>query len=430
MTPSNLVRSSDEMRFWVSLQPCPSCGGRSYREEDMRLGHDAEFWTMNGSCLLCDTKFSYRFRSNDPVVVCPFFEIGGPNPSEIISPQQFVAELEVLLPQLPEDPTPLEPKAWARAHDRVYRALTCVVELLKFLPKGANEIPQALLDPQRLDEVDSRPERFQRAWLTALRERLNDIDQCYDKDTPRIVALKNAAHDPSLDPRGRLERETLIAHGEWLRRGRTGPGRLDIAHFGLNDARIGNEELMGARLEDIKLEYAFLSGVNLEEADLVDLVLTGANLKYAVFSRARIIRGSFIRAQCAIAELKGCSIRGTDFSHAQMARSDWSGAYVEGAQFERTGLWDATFDNGEFFGCSYRGATFASGKMANLCTTRRARFENCDFRDTEWKGRDLSDALFIKCQFSGARGAPSSTKDMVVLDSDVPSTAALRELLV
>jgi hypothetical protein len=55
---------------------------------------------------------------------------------------------------------------------------------------------------------------------------------------------------------------------------------------------------------------------------------------------------------------------------------------------------------------------------------RGARFEQCDFRDVDFTGADLRDAVFIGCRFAGARGMPTRTAGVTITDADTTELLA------
>jgi uncharacterized protein YjbI with pentapeptide repeats len=57
------------------------------------------------------------------------------------------------------------------------------------------------------------------------------------------------------------------------------------------------------------------------------------------------------------------------------------------------------------------------------------RFEDCDLRETDWAGRDLSGATFTRCKLMGAHGAPKAAAGCIVEDCDLDEAGFFARLL-
>lgn len=131
-------RSLAEMRFAASLAPCPHCGFTRPAKLDLQGGGNS--WVLYGPCPSCGKARSVNFTTDgDPFAdASPLGrkhdrrELGGTEPSRIITPKQFIAELERVLPSTHVDPMTLDVAAWMDASKAVDRAVTVARELLKF----------------------------------------------------------------------------------------------------------------------------------------------------------------------------------------------------------------------------------------------------------------------------------------------------------
>jgi uncharacterized protein YjbI with pentapeptide repeats len=100
------------------------------------------------------------------------------------------------------------------------------------------------------------------------------------------------------------------------------------------------------------------------------------------------------------------------FDHADLSRSDFSGARASGAVFDRATLFGAVLFGGHFAGCSFEFADLRSIQAietdfsaANFVGTdlRGARLHRCVLRDADFYWADLTDCELIDCDTAGAR---------------------------
>jgi len=239
-------------------------------------------------------------------------------------------------------------------------------------------------------------------------------------DLPRMDDLQRRARPPDLSS-GELSREALRAHEAWVERGkRTGDkGRLVLIGIRATGERIGAAELSGARLDDVDF-----TGVDLSYASLVGAVLTRARLARAnltsVSMRDAEIRGAiFDGAAMALAKFERAVVRGASFAGADLDRSQWQSAHATDTMFDGARLGNAALDGAAFARCSFHRVDFSPTTPRPAATTHGARFDQCDLRGTRWDGRDLSGAIFVRCQMNGLAGHPSTVESVVVDDPDL-----------
>lgn len=131
------ARTVEEMMFAASLHPCTKCGGRDAR---LALEGGSDTNTLRGVCHFCGTpKELSIWVDGEPAKrrVWPN-ELGEHEPSALIEPRAFFAELERL------EEIGIDDRNRARA-------LTCVLELLKFV---------LVRDGERGDELREKRDRF------------------------------------------------------------------------------------------------------------------------------------------------------------------------------------------------------------------------------------------------------------------------------
>src|SRR5512139_1330635 len=211
------ARSGAEMLFAASLEPCPYCKTMEPAKLDLVGGGTS--WTVTGPCPRCNSIRTYAWQTEGNPLEAKVLlrQLGDERPSAIIRVSQFMAELDRVLPYLRE-PAQLQPIEWRASLSAIERALTCLYELLKFVPQGMQIIPDTKLTEAERQDRTSRKERYQRAWLQAELDRVVALRERYTKDAPRIWQLEAPAQPPA--SKGALDRESLMAHAAWVRAGR------------------------------------------------------------------------------------------------------------------------------------------------------------------------------------------------------------------
>jgi WD40 repeat protein len=124
----------------------------------------------------------------------------------------LIAEIERLLPAVRPDPTVLGLEEWRLCRDAVHRLRTTLLELLKFVPAGADAIPPEVLSPEDERDREARPERYRRTWMEGLLAQQNAMTERIVMDLPRISALEAQA-----GPRRKIRsKASLTRHGPAL----------------------------------------------------------------------------------------------------------------------------------------------------------------------------------------------------------------------
>jgi hypothetical protein len=184
------ARSGTEMLFAASLVPCPAC--KTMEPAKLDLVGSGTSWSVSGTCPRCNSRRSHAWETEGNPLKAKVLprQLGDQRPSQIIRVGQFVGELDRLLPQLRPSPEQLQPLEW-RSLAAIERALTCLLELKKFVPIH----DASLTDAERQDRR-ARPERFEGTWLDGELARVLALREQYTTDAPRIWALEAPAEPP------------------------------------------------------------------------------------------------------------------------------------------------------------------------------------------------------------------------------------------
>lgn len=226
-----------------------------------------------------------------------------------------------------------------------------------------------------------------------------------------------------------LSREVVRAHAEWLGRGRSGDGRLDVTGADASGVPLQAERLAAARFDRVTFRQAILDYADLSETDLFRCDLESARMGSAQFSSARIMNCNFARAAAELAVFAYATIYGTQFDRASLRTSLWVDARIGATSFAMAQLGNAVFDRANIVDCDFRGARIGPLEENPPPSMRGAVFDNCDFRDADFTRANLAGATFTACKFAGARGEPRAVADVTITDADLGDQARVLDAL-
>ncbi|GAA0917417.1 hypothetical protein GCM10009557_89420 [Virgisporangium ochraceum] len=136
-----VARAMSECHMYMDLHPCERCGEADFpwtvHEAAERAGQRIS--SYEGDCPSCGTHRRFEFVVLDPNLPPP--GLGGPEPSTIIDPGGFFEVGEWAAGALKVAPD-ASPDEVADAYDAAIDAVATVEEILKFLPPGADSVPE------------------------------------------------------------------------------------------------------------------------------------------------------------------------------------------------------------------------------------------------------------------------------------------------
>jgi hypothetical protein len=145
----------------MDLRPCETCGERGFSGASSVVPVDGELCSRyTAPCRRCGTLRTFTFRLPEQIHVPlePDVSFGGPEPSELLDPGEWLMAADLAAAGAPE----------ADAAD-LSLAASALDEVLKFIPAGAGEVPPEALRTAAGREVYERePGRFRRARLAAV----------------------------------------------------------------------------------------------------------------------------------------------------------------------------------------------------------------------------------------------------------------------
>jgi uncharacterized protein YjbI with pentapeptide repeats len=413
------ARSPDELRFYLLVHACPTCGSRDcgspetnwYMTEGRGAGH------YDVTCPGCGTRRRVAFFETTDFPQAQEIRawklperiedahLGGAAPSTILGPHEFAAELAREHPPMRSDLSEMS-LADANAQLRVVRhSLTASLELRKFLPDGAPCVPLAAFrTPEARAYRDQHAEQFERGYIEQEVARWIAFDDASVVEMRRRAAASPptsaAEREPMAQPMSSL---SLKLHAAWL----DGRGGEQLRATGVDATE---RAFPGARFASAVLDHVGLEHANLFQTDWFGAVLAHCRLRGSKLGRA-IINGasvtatdlSFIHARAlelANSALTDCTLQGAELSSASLR-----GSGFERCTLQRARLANAQLEGTRFVGCDLRYADLTWTVAALAGAARRGtEFIRCDLRDTDWTGRDQSNITFTECQLDGATG--------------------------
>jgi hypothetical protein len=173
------ARSPDECHLYMELHPC-TCGedefSWSLHALEQRDGHLVSVY--EGPCQRCGTARRFEFQVTGDHPPPPAY--GGETPSSIVDPGEFLASSQRAAAVVPAHPAHLEVDRLADAYDAIEVAVAGVVEVLKFVPDGADAVPETAFTSaagRRMYVGD--PARFRRDRLALELAELERIRAAY-----------------------------------------------------------------------------------------------------------------------------------------------------------------------------------------------------------------------------------------------------------
>jgi uncharacterized protein YjbI with pentapeptide repeats len=212
--------------------------------------------------------------------------------------------------------------------------------------------------------------------------------------------LQSAAY-PLLD-RVPTQLSGLVATRRFL--ARFSVARLDHlrARDGVIDA--SGQTIVDASIERIDLRGARFAGATLRDVDACRGALDELNAEDVTLRSVQAIAASMRRA-----DLRRGLVEHSDFSWANLERSNWRGANVFWCSFTGSMLNDVLCDDALFIECDLCGADLSAMNGGPCATSVGARFVRCDLRRTKWSGRDLGGVTFLDCCMHGVTGTVLAT---------------------
>jgi len=175
-----LARTNEEAHLFMDLHPC-ECGEirfpRSSSVIDTGDGELASHYT--GTCPQDGRQREFTFRLPQQILPPPgdgSVRYGGPEVSELLDPGEWLSVADAYARNVPADTAALTADGLARAKAMLNRAAAAIDEVLKFVPAGADRVPeQAFVTDRGRAAYAKEPGRFRSLRLEAVRSTYANI---------------------------------------------------------------------------------------------------------------------------------------------------------------------------------------------------------------------------------------------------------------
>jgi len=190
------ARTYDEAYLYMELRPCV-CGESEFDKTTASVIEDGtSVERYSGNCPNCGRARQFTFRMPEEPAPISFDMVygWGDEPSSLLDPGEWLGVADVFAANARAeldglDPAKAEEERLTRIFYQLSAAIAATEEVAKFLPSGADRIPEDAFrsQPGRL-RFELSPERFQRVHLEAeLADRkriMADFEERYGSDEP------------------------------------------------------------------------------------------------------------------------------------------------------------------------------------------------------------------------------------------------------
>ena len=414
-------RTSLELSLYRNLVRCRACGGKLGSEvlkptRDTYAGDAIGLY--EGVCPTCGAEQNWPYYlPGDYTATNPSPDYGGVEPSTIIDPSQFLALFDQDVAAVRESPAQLSRREFFDLAPPLKRAQRYLAEVAKFLPPGADEIPdEAFLTDEGRAAKRAAPHRFTRAYLEGEMARLAAIRAEYDPLVPKHQA--DAIAENPLPKH--MTPAAIAAHQEWLKRGRTGNGQLSLIEDDLRKQRLADWKLPAVRfrrciLDDMDLTFSTWTDCVWIDCSAERIVCQYSEVRNLTLERCKMNRADFVLTNMSAVTISEC-----DLSGAVFGRGGYSSLIASHSSFEYSAFIEEVLTDSHFSDCDFRGANLGRGLTTypDYGRMRRVLFERCDLRNVRWDGKRLDGIVFVDCRFHGGHGTPVLEGKISVINGD------------
>jgi hypothetical protein len=166
-----LARTNDEAHLYMELRPCV-CGETDF-DATSSVTQVGGSWISRyaGRCTECGRERVFEFRQPDEITVpTDGAWAPGAQPSELLDAGEWLVVADAY-GSTDADPAGLSTTAQEQVRTDLAAAAAALDEVLKFLPAGADQVPEsAFWSAQGRAVRDAEPGRFRRARIEAARQ--------------------------------------------------------------------------------------------------------------------------------------------------------------------------------------------------------------------------------------------------------------------
>ncbi|MFC6083136.1 hypothetical protein [Sphaerisporangium aureirubrum] len=168
-----VARTRDEAHLYLDLHPCAACGSVEVSWEDALVNAGGVAATRySGVCPGCGAARRYEFGLPEREVVAPGFPVfGGAEPSRLLDAGEWLWVADLTAGNVPSGDR-------GAARQALVVAVAAVEEVVKFVPPGADRVPDEAFWSDRGRRVRAaEPGRFQVDRLLVVRDTYRDLGE-------------------------------------------------------------------------------------------------------------------------------------------------------------------------------------------------------------------------------------------------------------
>ncbi|MCG5219423.1 hypothetical protein [Streptosporangium sp. KLBMP 9127] len=165
-----VARSRDEAHLYLDLHPCDGCGSVDTAWEHAPVETDGEpTVSYTGRCEGCGAQRGFLFGLPEREVTgVAFPTFGGREPSRLLDAGEWLWVADLTAGNVPPEP--------AEARQALATAAAAIEEVIKFIPPGQEEVPEAAFWSDRGRETRAdEPSRFQLERLLFIRQTYREL---------------------------------------------------------------------------------------------------------------------------------------------------------------------------------------------------------------------------------------------------------------
>ncbi len=175
-----LARTNEEAHLFMDLHPC-ECGEIRFPRSSsvIETGDGDRASQDTGTCPQDGRQREFTFRLPQQILPPPgdgSVRYGGPEVSELLDPGEWLSVADAYARNVPADTAAIDAEGLACAKAMLTRAAGAIDEVLKFVPAGADRVPEAAFVTDRGRAAYTKePGRFRSVRLEAVRSTYANI---------------------------------------------------------------------------------------------------------------------------------------------------------------------------------------------------------------------------------------------------------------
>lgn len=170
-----IARTNHEAHVYMDLHPCECGEVRFPRTSSVVESGDGDLAShYTGVCPRDGAQRQFTFRMPQAILMPAAdgsVRFGGPEPSELVDPGEWLGLADSYARSVPADPSAVAADDRREARVMLNAAAAAIDEVIKFIPAGADRVPEQAFGSEKGRAAYARePGRFRRPRLEAVRD--------------------------------------------------------------------------------------------------------------------------------------------------------------------------------------------------------------------------------------------------------------------